>query len=52
MIRPAFVLALLLWALPVAAAEAPAPADKTERCPVCGMFVAPYPTWQATLVFA
>lgn len=46
------VLVLFLWALPVAAGEAPAPADKSERCPVCGMFVAPYPTWQATLVFA
>lgn len=24
---------------------------KMDRCPVCGMFVAPYPDWIATIVF-
>ena len=24
---------------------------KKDRCPVCGMFVAPYPDWIATIVF-
>lgn len=24
--------------------------DKKDRCPVCGMFVAPYPDWIATIV--
>ncbi len=23
-----------------------------DRCPVCGMFVKPYPEWQATMVFS
>jgi nitrous oxide reductase accessory protein NosL len=25
--------------------------DENDRCPVCGMFVAPYPDWIATIVF-
>ncbi len=25
---------------------------KRDRCPVCGMFVAPYPDWVATIVFS
>ncbi len=25
--------------------------DKNDRCPICGMFVAPYPDWIATIVF-
>ena len=33
---------------PAASAPAPRPAD---RCPVCGMFVAKYPQWVATVVW-
>ena len=25
--------------------------DNRERCPVCGMFVAPYPSWLAIIIF-
>ena len=46
----AAVAALLLVAAPVPAAEGrPGP---REKCPVCGMFVAKYPEWQAVLRFA
>jgi len=42
----------LLSALP-ASAEGPAVAKPSpkDKCPVCGMFVAKYPDWLATLVF-
>ena len=44
------VAALLLTSSPVLAAEErPGP---REKCPVCGMFVAKYPDWQAVLRFA
>jgi copper chaperone NosL len=48
-----FLLLLSLWvAAPAAAAEnaPPAPSAK-EKCPVCGMFVAPYPNWVGQIVF-
>jgi nitrous oxide reductase accessory protein NosL len=46
----AAVAALLVFATPVHAAdERPGP---REKCPVCGMFVAKYPEWQALLRFA
>ena len=32
-------------------ADEPKSPSKTDRCPVCGMFVAPYRDWVATLVF-
>ena len=38
-----------LSASPVLSAEPKMP-DKKDRCPVCGMFVAPYPDWIATIV--
>jgi len=45
---------VLAAALPVAAgpaADEPLPAPgKGDKCPVCGMFVAPYPEWTAALV--
>jgi copper chaperone NosL len=46
------VTAVLLNALPGSTAEpvVPKPSDK-DKCPVCGMFVAKYPDWVATLVF-
>lgn len=40
-----------LVAVPVISADIKMPGEK-DRCPVCGMFVAPYPEWIATLVFA
>lgn len=46
------VFALLLIALP-AGAEGPAVAKPSpkDKCPVCGMFVAKYPDWLATVMF-
>ena len=45
-------LALVVFALlisgSVLAATVPAPGPK-DRCPVCGMFVAPYPDWVAAI---
>lgn len=41
---------LLVWPLQVLATEPEMP-GKRDRCPVCGMFVAPYPDWIATIVF-
>lgn len=35
----------------VSLAEVPKKPEKKDRCPVCGMFVAPYPDWLSTLVF-
>ena len=40
---------LTLLAVPVAAFEPKMPGPR-ERCPVCGMFVAQYPEWIATIV--
>ena len=34
-----------------ALAAEPAAPDNKDRCPVCGMFVSPYPDWIATIVF-
>jgi nitrous oxide reductase accessory protein NosL len=41
----------LLGFTSVSFAAEPKLPDKTDRCPVCGMFVAPYPDWLATIVF-
>jgi len=43
-------LAVLLM-FTIAEAEQTAVPDKNDRCPVCGMFVAPYPAWIATIEF-
>jgi copper chaperone NosL len=52
--RTGFFLVLLsLWVVaPAAAAEKapPAPSAK-DKCPVCGMFVAPYPNWLGVIVY-
>jgi len=52
--RTVLILALLsFWvAAPATAAEKapPAPSAK-DKCPVCGMFVAPYPNWVGQIVF-
>ena len=48
-----FLALLSLWvAAPATAAEKapPAPSAK-DKCPVCGMFVAPYPNWIGQIVF-
>lgn len=58
MIRRAFFhhmamgLAVLLCASPVLAGEIvmPPPGDR-DKCPVCGMFVKPYPEWTAAIVY-
>ena len=43
-------LALALLAAPMLAmAAAPMPPAKTDKCPVCGMFVAKYPKWVASI---
>lgn len=46
-----FIVAVVLAALitPVLAFEPKMPGPR-DRCPVCGMFVAPYPEWIATIV--
>ncbi|SHJ18158.1 Nitrous oxide reductase accessory protein NosL [Malonomonas rubra DSM 5091] len=50
-LRRAIILFLLLGlALPALALEPQMP-SKRDRCPVCGMFVAPYPDWIATIQF-
>lgn len=49
-IIPITLLFLILTAYAAFAAEPAAPGKK-DRCPVCGMFVAPYPEWIATIVF-
>ncbi|CAA7622800.1 nitrous oxide reductase accessory protein NosL [Magnetospirillum sp. UT-4] len=52
MIRRLALLALLLLAAPAQAGEVvtPPPAPNTV-CPVCGMFVAKYPEWVATVLY-
>jgi len=48
-----FLVLLSLWGVaPATAAEnaPPAPSAK-DKCPVCGMFVAPYPNWLGAIVY-
>lgn len=46
------VMSLLLWLamMPVQALELPNPGPH-DTCPVCGMFVAKYPAWVATVLY-
>jgi copper chaperone NosL len=44
-----FLMAMLFFCSPLAA-EPISPSPK-DRCPVCGMFVAPYPDWLAQIEF-
>lgn len=46
---PGILLILLALTEPALAGELQTP-DAQDRCPVCGMFVAPYQDWLATLV--
>lgn len=48
--RRALLLALLLGCCGLAAAEPPKPGAK-DLCPVCGMLVAKYPNWAASVVW-
>ena len=41
---------LLTLVVPARALELPAP-EATDTCPVCGMFVAKYPEWIATVLY-
>jgi copper chaperone NosL len=47
-------LAMLFWIVPFSFAGdvAAAPDGTKVKCPVCGMFVAPYADWNATITFA
>lgn len=45
-----FIVAMSTPAFSTAAQEA-APPSVTEKCPVCGMFVAKYPDWTASITF-
>ena len=45
------VVAFLSVTAIVAASEGPPPPGPKDRCAVCGMFVAKYPNWIATIVY-
>jgi copper chaperone NosL len=45
------VLLLTGTVVPVTAEAAPVTASKTDKCPVCGMFVARYPDFLAQIIF-
>ena len=49
---PIFIVVVLLSTPITAAGKEPAKPGKRDRCPVCGMFVAPYPDWIASLSFS
>lgn len=49
--RTLLALFVLLLAAGAQALEVKMP-GKQDRCPVCGMFVAPYPDWTATILFS
>jgi nitrous oxide reductase accessory protein NosL len=42
---------LLIFSISNVVAKQPQLPGKKDRCPVCGMFVAPYPDWIATILF-
>jgi len=44
------VLAVATLSVPTVAADSPQPGAR-DRCPVCGMFVAPHPTWVAVVAY-
>ncbi len=45
------VTVLLVFVLPLAGQAANIPVSKTDKCPVCGMFVAKYPGFLAQIIF-
>ncbi len=55
MMRPGVFLIIVLVAIKSAAivgAEPMEPVDKDAKCPVCGMFVAPYDQWLSQIIAA
>jgi copper chaperone NosL len=44
-------LSLAFWCTALTAAECEIKTGKKDRCPVCGMFVSPYPNWVAAIKF-
>jgi len=48
---PFILIAALLCAATLSPAAELRTPGKKDRCPVCGMFVAPYPDWIATILF-
>lgn len=52
MARRLALLAVMLWAVSVQAGEVVTPAPASDAvCPVCGMFVAKFPEWVATVAY-
>lgn len=51
LLRILLIVSLLVALCGNGVAETVAVPDKNDRCPVCGMFVAPYSDWVATIVF-
>ena len=49
--RIAFAAILLTFLLTPAGEATPVTASKTDKCPVCGMFVAKYPDFMAQVIF-
>ena len=50
-LRVLVVTVLFLFTLPTAGETAPVTVSKTDKCPVCGMFVAKYPDFVAQIIF-
>ena len=48
-----FLALLSLWSVvpAIAAGKAPPAPSARDKCPVCGMFVAPYPNWLGVIVY-
>lgn len=49
--RVLVIAAFFLAVLPLSSKAAPVTAVKTDKCPVCGMFVAKYPDFLAQIIF-
>jgi nitrous oxide reductase accessory protein NosL len=50
-LRVIIVTVLLILSLPLSGQATPVTAAKTDKCPVCGMFVAKYPDFLAQIIF-
>ncbi|MGZ8226550.1 MAG: nitrous oxide reductase accessory protein NosL [Methylococcaceae bacterium] len=44
-------LAILFFSINISYGDEPITIKKTDRCPVCGMFVYKYPRWVAQIIF-
>lgn len=49
--RMILISSFLLLSLPLTGSTAPVPPKKTDKCPVCGMFIVKYPDWVAQILF-